>query len=582
MDRPPVRVRRVRFGPTEVATERRADGTLRVRLARPLGGYAARMTDRLEHWAGRFPERVLFARREGGRWRTLTYGEARERARRVAAGLLARGLSVERPLAVLSGNDLEHALLLLGAMYAGVPIAPVSPAYSLVSSDFAQLRHVMQLVTPGLVYAADEARFGRAVAAAAPRDAQVLYGRDFAQLERDPDPQAVERAHAQVGRDTIVKFLFTSGSTGRPKAVINTQRMWCANQAMVAAVLEWVRDEPPVMVDWAPWHHTAGGNKDIGLVLHNGGTLYIDEGKPLPGAIETTVRNLAEIAPNWYFNVPKGYEMLLPYLKADASLRRNFFSRLKALWFAGAGVAQHVFDEYKRLSLETCGEQILFLTGLGSTETAPHTLGRTWDTEDASNMGVPTPGTELKLVPVQGKYEARLKGPHITPGYWRQPELTREAFDEEGYYRLGDAFVPADPDDLGKGLLFRGRISEDFKLATGTWVHVGALRAAFIQHFAPHVRDVVIAGERRDELAALVFPAGAIDRDLFRERLAAFAAQGTGSSNRIRRALLLEEPPSLDAGEMTDKGTINQRAVLERRAALVEELYAGSPRVVSV
>jgi feruloyl-CoA synthase len=580
MDQAPVRVRRVRFGPNELVTERRPDGTLRVRSPRPLGAYPAKLTERLDHWAARAPERLLFAQRAEAGWRRLTYGEARDKAWRLAAGLLARGLSPERPLAVLSSNDLEHALLLLAALYAGVPYAPVSPAYSLVSTDFAQLRHVMGLVTPGLVYAADEKLYGRAVGAAVPRDAEVLYGKDFSLLERNPDSDAVERAHAQVGPDTIAKFLFTSGSTGTPKAVINTQRMWCANQAMVEDVLAFVRDEPPVMVDWAPWHHTAGGNKDLGMVLYNGGTLYLDEGKPLPGAIEATVRNLREVAPNWYFNVPKGYEMLLPFLREDASLRKNFFSRLKALWFAGAGVSQHVFDEYKKLTLETCGEQVLFLTGLGSTETAPYTLGRTWDTDDASNMGVPPPGVDMKLVPVEGKYEMRLKGPHITPGYWRQPELTRQAFDEEGYYRLGDAFVPADDGDLQKGLLFRGRISEDFKLSTGTWVHVGALRAAFIQHFAPCVRDVVIAGDRRNEPAALVFPAAAIDRSDFLQKLKAFAAKSTGSSNCIRRALILEEPPSLDAGEMTDKGTINQRAVLARRAALVAELYAGSPRVM--
>jgi feruloyl-CoA synthase len=567
------RVRAVRFGPTDVAAERRADGTILLRSPHPLGRYAAKMTERLEHWAGQSPGTVLFAQRKQNSWENLTYAEARNRAKSIAAGLLARGLSAERPLAVLSGNDLEHALLLLGALYAGVPIAPVSPAYSLISADFAQLRHVMQLVTPGLVYAADEERYARAVAAAVPRDVEVLYGRDFAVLERNPDLAAVERVHAAVGPDTIVKFLFTSGSTGVPKAVINTQRMWCANQAMVQAVFEWIRDEPPVMVDWAPWHHTAGGNKDFGLVLHNGGTLYIDEGKPLPGAIETTVRNLSEIAPNWYFNVPKGYEMLLPYLKADLYLRTKFFSRVKALWFAGAGVSQHVFDEYKRLSLETCGEQVLFLTGFGSTETAPHTLGRTWDTDDASNMGVPTPGTEVKLVPVEGKYEMRLKGPHITPGYWRQPELTRAAFDDEGYYKLGDAFVFADDKNPQAGLLFRGRIAEDFKLATGTWVHVGPLRAAFIQHFAPLVRDVVIAGDGRGELGALIFPAGAFDREIVVEKLKTLAAQSTGSSNLIRRAILLSEPPSLDAGEMTDKGSINQRAVLRRRASLVDDLY---------
>ena len=580
MQRSPVRIRPVRFGSNELVSERRADGTVRVRSPRPLGAYPAKLTERLDHWAAQVPERLLFAQRAASGWRTLTYGEARHRARRLAAGLLARNLSPERPLAVLSSNDLEHALLLLAALYAGVPYAPVSPAYSLVSTDFAQLRHVIGLVTPGLVYAADEKLYRRAIAAAVPRDAEVLDGSGFSALEKDPDRHAVDRAHAQVGPDTIAKFLFTSGSTGTPKAVINTQRMWCANQAMVQDVLAFVRDEPPVMVDWAPWHHTAGGNKDLGMVLYNGGTLYLDEGKPLPGAIETTVRNLREVAPNWYFSVPKGYEMLLPYLKTDLSLRKNFFSRLKALWFAGAGVSQHVFDEYKKLTVETCGEQILFLTGLGSTETSPYTLGRTWDTDDAANMGVPPPGVDMKLVPIEGKYEVRLKGPHITPGYWRQPELTRQAFDEEGYYRLGDAFVFAEKNNPGAGLLFRGRISEDFKLATGTWVHVGALRAAFIQHFAPLVRDVVIAGDRRSEPAALVFPAVVIDTIDFLEKLKAFAAASTGSSNCIRRALVLDEPPSLDAGEMTDKGSINQRAVLARRAALVEELYAGSPRVL--
>ncbi|HYR34800.1 MAG TPA: feruloyl-CoA synthase [Burkholderiales bacterium] len=575
------RTRSIRVAGAAAVAERRADGTVRLRSPHTLGAYPAKFTERLDYWADRAPERTLFARRAGAAWKRLSYREARDRAKRIAAGLLARGLSPERPLAVLSGNDLEHALLLLAALYAGVPYAPVSPAYSLVSSDFAQLKHVMALVTPGLVYAADEGAFGRAVSAAVPRDAQVLCATDFHGLERE-DTEAAERAHARVGPDTIAKFLFTSGSTGTPKAVINTQRMWCSNQAMVREVLSFVQDEPPVMVDWAPWHHTAGGNKDLGMVLYNGGTMYIDEGKPLPGAIETTVRNLREVAPNWYFTVPKGYEMLLPFLRDDAALRRNFMSRLKAFWFAGAGVSQHVFDEYRELSYRTCGEQILFLTGLGSTETAPFTIARTWDSGDATNMGLPPPGVDMKLVPVQenedGKYEARVKGPHITPGYWRQPELTREAFDEEGYYRLGDAFAFED-DDPAKGLLFRGRISEDFKLSSGTWVNVGPLRAKCIGHFAPLVRDVVITGHERDELGALVFPSGKVDRAELLARLRSM--ESTGSSNRIARMLVLDEPPSLDAGEMTDKGSINQRAVLSRRAALVQELYAGSPRVMT-
>jgi len=557
--------RKVRLVRPATAAERRADGTVLLRCPQPLPPYPSSMIDRLEHWARAAPERTFLAQREGSGWRTLTYAQALGRARRIGAYLLAKNLSAERPLAVLSGNDIEHALLELAAMTVGVPYAPVSPAYSLVSTDFRQLRRVVELITPGLIFASRKAQFQKAIDAAA-GGIEVIDS-----LPEVDAPAQVEAARARVGPDTIAKFLFTSGSTGMPKAVINTQRMWCANQEMVRQTLAFVQDEPPVMVDWAPWHHTAGGNKDFGMVLYNGGTMYIDEGKPLPRAIEATVRNLREVAPDWYFTVPKGYEMLLPHLKQDAALRENFFRRLKALWFAGAGVSQPVFDAYKRLAYETCGEEILFLTGFGSTETAPYTVARTWDTDDASNMGVPPPGAELKLVPFEGKYELRAKGPHITPGYWRQAELTAAAFDEEGYYRLGDAFVLADESNLGAGLLFRGRISEDFKLATGTWVHVGPLRAAFIAHFAPWVRDVVIAGEGRSELAALVFPAEGFSREKFDSLLKTFA--GTGSSNRIARALVLDEPPSLDAGEITDKGTINQKAVLARRRDLVERLY---------
>jgi feruloyl-CoA synthase len=566
--------RSVRLAEPAISVERRADRAIVVRSRQPLGPYPVKLTERLEYWAGQAPERVFLAQRspEGG-WRRITYAQTRARARRVAAALLGRGLSAERPVAVLSGNDIEHAVLELAAMYAGVAYAPVSPAYSLVSSDFAQLRRAVELVTPGLIFVSDRKQFQKAIDAVAGR-IEVID----ALPERDAEAD-VDAAHARVGPDTVAKFLFTSGSTGVPKAVINTQRMWCANQEMVRQTLTWVQDEPPLMVDWAPWHHTAGGNKDFGMVLYNGGTMYIDEGKPLPGAIETTVRNLREISPNWYFTVPKGYEMLLPYLKSDTVLRENFFRNLKALWFAGAGVAQHVFEEYKRLSREACGEEVLFLTGLGSTETAPYAMSRTWDSDDASNMGVPPPGGEIKLVPIEGneagKYEARIKGPHITPGYWRQPELTRQAFDEEGWYRLGDSFVFDSPE---KGLLFRGRIAEDFKLATGTWVHVGPLRARIIEHFAPLVRDVVIAGEGRSEIGALFFLSGNASLADLRARLASLP--NTGSSNRVARAIVLEEPPSLDAGEMTDKGSINQRAILKRRAALVDELYSNSERVL--
>ena len=564
----------MRFGSQEVVAERRPDGAILLRAKRALEAYPRHLLERLRFWAGRAPDRVLFAQRDaGGGWRSITYSQALDSSARVGSFLLRKNLSPERPLVVLSGNDIEHALLHLGAMYVGVPYAPVSPAYSLLSTDFAKLRFIRELLTPGLVFA-NGAQFRPAL--------EVFKGVEV--LERFEDAlhesllQEAEAAHARVGPDTIAKFLFTSGSTGAPKAVINTQRMWCANQAMIASMFAFFREEPPVIVDWAPWHHTAAGNHDLGLVIYNGGSYYIDEGKPLPGAIEATVRNLREIAPTWYFNVPKGYEALLPYLRKDEALRKNFFSRLNVLWFAGAAIAQHVFDEIKALARETRGEPVPFLTGLGSTETAPYAMGRMWETGDASNMGLPPPGEEMKLVPMAGKYEMRLKGPNITPGYWRQPELTKAAFDEEGFYRLGDAFVPADPKDFQKGLLFRGRIAEDFKLSTGTWVHVGPLRARIIEHFAPLVRDVVIAGENRGEIGALMFLAAQASQAQLLEKLRTLPS--TGSSNRVARALLLEEPPSLDAGEMTDKGTINQRAVLNRRKALVEELYTDSARVL--
>ncbi len=553
--------RKVALGPKDVAVERRAGGILHLRSPHSLGPYPRKLTERLEHWAEIAPHRVFLAHGE----RTLTYAQALERAKRVGQYLLDKKLSAERPLVVLSGNDIEHALLHLGAMYVGVPYAPISPAYSLLSTDFAKLRAILELLTPGLAFVSQREPFKKAL--------EIVKCEVIHRLEEPRATSGVDEAQARVGPDTIVKFLFTSGSTATPKAVINTQRMWCSNQAMIQAMLPFFRDEPPVLVDWAPWHHTAAGNHDLGLVLYNGGSYYIDDGKPLPGAIETTVRTLREIAPTWYFNVPKGFEMLIPFLRADTELRARFFSRLKVLWFAGAALPQHVYDEMKELAHRTCGEEIPFLTGFGATETAPATLGRTWPSANVANMGFPPPGAELKLVPFEAAYELRVKGPHVTPGYWRSPELTAQAFDEDGYYRLGDAFLYEEG-----GLVFKGRIAEDFKLSTGTWVYVGELRARLIQHFAPLVRDVVITGEGRDEVGALIFPAAAASAEHLRDRLRTLPS--TGSSNRIARIMLLEEPPSLDAGEMTDKGSINQRAVLARRKSLVAELYSDSQRVL--
>jgi feruloyl-CoA synthase len=607
---PAAPVRPVRLGPRDVVVDRRPDGTIHLTSPHPLPPYPAKLTERLEHWAATAPERIFLAQRDAaGAWRTVSYAQALDQVRRIGAALLTHDLSPQRPVAILSGNDIEHALLGLAAMYVGVPYAPISPAYALISQDFGKLRSIFELLTPGLVFAADGAAYRRAIETVVPPGTPVVVTRNpiagrpttlFDALPTSATPAAADVAHAKVMPDTIAKFLFTSGSTGTPKAVINTQRMWCSNQAMILSQLAYFADEPPVIVDWSPWHHTAGGNHNFGFVLYNGGTFYIDEGKPAPGAIETTVKNLREVASNWYFTVPKGYEALLPYFRADAQLRQTFFSRLKVLWFAGAALSQSVFDEMQELALDACGERILFLTGLGSTETAPMALGRMWQSKDSTNMGVPAPGVEIKLVPCEGKLEVRVRGPNIMPGYWRQDALTAAAFDEHGFYKLGDAVKFQDPADPGEGLLFDGRIAEDFKLATGTWVNVGPLRARLLAQLEPYARDVVIAGGDRNEIGVLIFPnvdacralaAGADDitrdqrvLDEFRARLEAFAKTSTGSSNRVCRAILLAEPPSLDAGEMTDKGSINQRAVLARRADLVTELYAAepSPRVLVI
>jgi feruloyl-CoA synthase len=598
--------RGVRLGKPDLHVEQRADGSILIRPRQTLDDHPPRLTDRLVYWAEKTPDRTLFAGRDAdGSWRSISYVQALNHARSIGEALLARNLSAERPVVILSGNDLEHAMVGLACLYAGIAYAPISPAYSLISQDFGKLRHIFKLLTPGFVFAADGKTFERAIEAVVPPDVEVAVTRNppssraaitFQELAATAPTGAIEAAHAEIGPDTIAKFLFTSGSTGQPKGVINTQRMLCANQEMIRSALAYFVDEPPVTVDWAPWHHTAGGNHDVGLVLYNGGTFYIDEGKPLPGAIETTVRNLKDVSPNWYFNVPKGFEALLPFLRSDAQLRENFFRHLKVLWFAGAALSKPVFDEMQELAFKTCGERILFLTGFGATETAPCAFVRTENTTDPTNMGLPTPGLQLKLMPVDGKLEARVKGPNVTPGYWRAPGLTAKAFDEEGYYKLGDAMKFADPADPSKGFLFDGRVAEDFKLSTGTWVSVGPLRAKLIDRFSPYMRDVVIAGLDRNEIGVLVFPVAETCRTLapdltadataqeifshprvlatFRERLVEFAKHSTGSSNRVCRMMLLAEPPSLDVGEITDKGSINQRAVLSNRADAVAALYA--------
>jgi feruloyl-CoA synthase len=605
----------VRLGAFDAVLDRRADGTIIMTAAQPLAPYHSKIAEPLEHWAKATPDRVFLAQRDAqDNWRSHTYAQALEAVKRIGASLWRRGLSAERPIVILSGNSIEHGLLALAAVYAGIPYAPVSPAYSLMSSDFGKLRMIIDLLTPGMVFAADGGVFGKAIAACVPEECELVVTQNppairkatmFADLLGAEDDGGVAAAQAKVTPTTIAKFLFTSGSTGTPKAVINTHRMLCSNQAMLAAGFAFLQDEPPVVVDWLPWSHTFGGNHNFNMVLMNGGSFYVDDGNPTPPGAPKTARNLREIAPTIYFNVPKGYEALLSYFRADDRLRENFFSRLKVLFYAGAGLNQTTWDELTELAVRSTGERVIFLSSLGSTETAPAALVCTWDSSRPGNIGLPFPGVELKLVPNAGKLEARLRGPHITPGYWRQDNHTRDAFDAEGFYKIGDALKFADPDDPGKGLLFDGRIAEDFKLNTGTWVSVGPLRARFIDHFAPYVRDVVFAGADRDSVGALVFPdiescrvlaglgaeasADAIVeatavRAKFAELMTALAAASQGSSTRVARLLLMAEPPSMDIGEATDKGSINQRAVLASRAALVDALYASplSSRIVAL
>jgi feruloyl-CoA synthase len=601
-------LRAISFGDPAVSIDRRADGTIYLRPKIALGDYPARLTDRLHYWAGKEPNRIFMAERDAsGGWRQITYAQLLTAARRIASGLLARGLSAERPVVILSGNSVDHALVAFGALYAGIPFCPMSPAYSLVSKDYGKLGFLMKLLTPGLVFADDAGKFADAIRSNVPGETEIVVsrgevpGRDVTLLSAllaSPEHPGLDAAHDAIGPDTIAKFLLTSGSTGNPKAVINTQRMICANQVMLRETMAFLKDEPPVIVDWLPWNHTFGGNHNIGLTLYNGGSMYLDAGKPMPGGIEETVRNLREMSPTVYFNVPKGYESLLPYLRDDRALRAKFFHRLHAMFFSGAALSPYIWNSIDELAVQETGFRVPMLTGLGATETAPYFMSVCPATSRSGHVGLPVSGNEAKLVPDNGKLEVRAKGPNVTPGYWRQPELTAKAFDEEGFYKFGDALKPADPDDLSAGFDFDGRIAEDFKLASGTWVSVGPLRARFIAACAPLVRDVVIAGINRDELSALVVldldgcrlinpalppddlmatAADPLIRGAFRERFIKFLAMSTGSSTRITRAVLLNTPMSIDRGEVTDKGSINQRAVLEHRSRLIDEIYAPAP-----
>jgi feruloyl-CoA synthase len=603
-----VKFRDMTFGITRVTMRDGQNGTRYMMAEQALAPFADRMTDRLVHWATEAPDRTLFARRvknadgTSGDWHHISYAEALDAARHIAQGLINRGLNAERPVVILSENDLEHALMALGCMVAGVPYCPASPAYSTISQDYDKLRHILRTLTPGLVFAADAARYGKAIQTAVGPDVEVVLthgtaeghtNTTFADLLATPITSAVDAAMQATGPDTLVKFLFTSGSTKLPKAVMNTQRMWCANQQQMRQSMPVLADPPPVLIDWLPWNHTFGGNHNVGLVLYNGGTLYIDDGKPTPALVAETLRNLREIAPTVYFNVPTGFEAIANAMTTDHALRKNLLSRVKMFFYAGASLAQPIWDSLYASQEQEVGERIAMTTGLGMTESGPFALFVTNPHVKTADLGVPTAGLEIKLIPDGDKIEIRYKGPNITPGYWRAPEETSAHFDEEGFFCTGDAVKWIDENDIHQGLKFDGRIAEDFKLATGTFVSVGPLRAKIIGAGAPYIQDVVITGLNRKEVGAMIFPTAAVrglsglgpDASLaevlasaqvvaqFQTLLNTLADTSTGSASRIARAVLLSEPPSIDKGEVTDKGSINQRAVLKHRDALVQALH---------
>lgn len=548
----------------------------------PLGPVARCVGDWLVQWAEQAPDRVFLAERGAdGAWRTLTYAGALAAVRGIGEALLARAGG--EPVAALSDNGIGHALFQLGAMHVGVPVAPISPAYSLMSADHARLRGILAELAPNLVYAADAARFAQAIERAGLRADQVIDAAGLDGLAATPPTAAVDRAFAAVGPDTVAKILFTSGSTGVPKGAVNTQRMLCSNQQAIAQGWPFLADRPPITVDWLPWSHTFGGNHNFFLVLRNGGTLYVDAGRPAPALLGATVANLRQIAPTVYFNVPRGYELLVGQLEADDVLRDTFFSRLDALFYAAAALPLTTRARLIEVARRAGRADLFFTSAWGATETAPMATFVHAPTDTPGVIGVPAPGTEIRLAPSGDRLELRVRGPNVTPGYWRNGAVTPPALDEDGFLPTGDAARLDDPAHPERGFVFEGRLGENFKLTSGTWVRVGALRLAVVDAAAPLVQDAVIAGHGRDALGALLFLAPGVDRadpDVQRRLVAGIAAHNAahpGTSERITRLAVFDAPPSLDAGETTDKGYLNQRRVLERRAADVERLFAEPP-----
>lgn len=593
------------FAVPKTVAEHRADGSIVLRSTDPLRDSARCIGDWLEQWARQTPDKIFLAERGNvdAPWITVTYAQALRLVRGAASWILARGLSAERPLVILSDNSIDHGLLALAAQHVGVPSASISPAYSLMSKDFDKLKNMIALLEPGAIYVSATKPFAAALAAIKPsHNAQIISGTTgdadalaFHAVTAAPETSDVAKAFAAVTPDTIAKFLFTSGSTGTPKAVINTQRMLTSSQQAKAQTWTFLEQAGSdlVVLDWLPWSHTFGANHNFNLVLRNGGSLYIDGGKPAPGLFATSLANLKSIMPTVYFNVPRGFDMLIAALRGDEELRCRFFSEVKFAFYAGAALPQNLWDALEELSIKTVGRALLMVSAWGSTETSPLATDCHFLAERSGNIGVPIPGSELKLVTSGDKLEVRVRGPNVTPGYWKAPELTKQAFDEEGFYLIGDAVKFADAERPERGLFFDGRVAEDFKLNSGTWVSVGTLRVAGIAALAPLAQDIVVTGHGSDEVRFLVFPniaacrahaglaetADANDvlahqkvRAAIAQGLAKLKEQAANSSGHATRALLLAEPPSVDGGEITDKGYINQRAVLTRRADAVRRL----------
>lgn len=608
---PSTELRPVALWQPDIRFEERDDGTMVVWQAGELGAYPRCMSDRIRHWAETAPDRSWMAERASdGSWKRVTYAQLQGHLERVGSFLLRLGLDQDNPLLILSENSLEHAIIALAGQHVGIPTSAIAPAYSLHGGGHQKLHDIAAQLRPGAIFAKDVEPFAPAINAVFGKDVPVIsaFGRvsgrrcySMNEACGFSPTEAGAAAAASVTPDMVAKLMFTSGTTGSPKAVIQTHRMICANMEMVRDAYSFLKDEPPVLVDWAPWNHVASGNKVFNIAPYNGGTCYIDDGKPTPGGIAKTIRNLREIAPSWYFNVPAGFEMLIEAMDGDEGLAQNFFARLRLILYAGAGMADHTWKSLERLSIAATGARTLITSGLGSAETAPFATFCHMEQTGPGNIGIPAKGLKMKLAPEGGKMEVRFKGPSITPGYWEQPELTAQAFDEEGYYKMGDALRMAVPGDPAKGFIFDGRVAENFKLQTGTWVSVGSLRAKLVDALDGLARDAVITGENREELGALIVPfrpalerlvtdgTEMSDEALFaapevRARLLSLlqkaASQASGSSTRIVRALVLAEPLALDAGEITDKGSVNQRAVLRNRADLVERLYSDHPAIL--